>query len=249
MKYLIITLVGFFLTCHLHAQSPEKKSAEISIVHYGSLGSDRNFYFTESEKSTDYKAIRSNGSMVLSSKKYKGDRLIRLFRKDSSTDSGFRPVGSCTLPSSSKEVILFAQVEKGGDSFKFSAIPADKKIFPAGSRYIVNLTTATIKGEYYELKSGKKDPKGKHIIFGCKPNRKKLVKALNPSAKTNAEAQIYLSYSVNKSPWKTLSKSMWNHTPTQRHILVIFPANNSIFIKGITSITGPDTRDIPANRL
>lgn len=219
------------------AEAEAEVKTALQIVSFQPIAKVNSFYWkTEVMKSPDKQPqVTFSSSTLLPPVEYQGPKMLTLMLHQGE-EKGYQPVAKVNLPASAKQTIVVLIPTPKGSKLPLRAIAmnAGLKSFKPGSRRVINLSKAPIRGEMGAkpfTRGGKKN-----VRFLCKPNKIVDVPALNNHAKVWASHPVILEYHGAHNKWHVLSSSRWFHTPSQRHLVFVYydTVRSNIILRGIS---------------
>lgn len=164
----------------------------------------------------------------------------------SADKGGYKPVAKVNLPASCKRTIVVLIPNPAEAELPFSALAmdADPLVFKLGTRRLINLSKAPIRGEIGAQPFVRGSDKNGRFV--CQPGKIIDVPALDKNAKAWTSYPIILEY-YGFEKWNTLSSTRWFYTPTQRHLVFVYydTVRNSVVLRGISD---SDNNQEPNNK-
>lgn len=226
-------VLGLMVPSLRAADAEEQVATALQVVSLQPSSTVRSLYWRTAvmAKPDKQPRVSFSASTLLPPVKYQGPRKLTLMVDQ----GGYKPIAEVNLPASCKRTIVVLVPNPAGAALPFFALAmnADPEFFQLGSRRLINLSKAPIRGEVgpQPFITGSK----KNRRFLCKPGKIIDVPALDKNAKAWTGYPVILEYYANDK-WNILSSSRWFHTPTQRHLVFVYydTVRKGVMLRGIS---------------
>lgn len=245
---LVLLVLTFVFSTALFSQEIQRTNTKLSIVGHNLEKGLEAFYVGEERE-----RIGVSYTLVKTPVKYRGDVNLGIYdKKEIEYDEEGKelpPMLRCKLPVGEDDVIIFiigSKQKNGKTSHKAFAIPASLERFPAGSKYLLNLTNVEIRGQIAKKPFKLNDPKNVYFKMKAKPSNKAFtstyIKPLN--GKLREAFAVKMEYKKGEA-WSTLKETRWFYTDKYRKLMLFFPSDDGkrIIMKNISH--RDRTGDIP----